>query len=257
MNRIMIAAAVVLAGLAGAFAETNTVEGVKETPEARRYRLRGGDIERPNSFKGKVALVSTQDKVAFANVEAVAKLLAEATGCNIVAEKSAAGKAPDILKANGAQVVVVVVDDAETPAMLLAPEDHWGVVNVAKLTGDLPSENAKARFLDSRARKEIVRAFSILCGGGSSQFPGNMMNAATMKELDLTVDSIPVDMIQFYQTYLKSVGVTVRSVTNYRTACQEGWAPQPTNDVQKAIWDKVHATPKNPMKIEFDPKTGK
>ena len=43
----------------------------------------------------------------------------------------------------------------------------------------------------------------------------------------------------------------------YKNACEQGWAPAPTNDIQKAIWDKVHAVPKNPMKIEFDPKKGR
>ena len=43
----------------------------------------------------------------------------------------------------------------------------------------------------------------------------------------------------------------------YKEACEEGWAPAPTNEIQKAIWDKVRATPKNPMKIEFDPKKGR
>ena len=43
----------------------------------------------------------------------------------------------------------------------------------------------------------------------------------------------------------------------YKDACEAGWASKPTNIWQKAIWDKVHTTPKNPMKIEFDPKKGR
>jgi len=27
----------------------------------------------------------------------------------------------------------------------------------------------------------------------------------------------------------------------YRKACEEGWAPMPTNAIQKAIWDEVKA----------------
>ena len=45
-------------------------------------------------------------------------------------------------------------------------------------------------------------------------------------------------------------------MSTYKKACQEGWVSAPTNDIQKAIWDKVHAAPKNPMKIEFDSKKG-
>ena len=40
----------------------------------------------------------------------------------------------------------------------------------------------------------------------------------------------------------------------YRKACEEGWAPAPTNDVQKAIWDKVHAMPTEPIKIKPETK---
>ena len=40
----------------------------------------------------------------------------------------------------------------------------------------------------------------------------------------------------------------------YRQACQEGWAPAPTNAVQRAIWNKVHQIPDSPLVIEFDPK---
>ena len=47
--------------------------------------------------------------------------------------------------------------------------------------------------------------------------------------------------------------------TTYKRACKEGWAPAPTNDVQKAIWEKIKAEkdqkPSNPIKVNFDPKT--
>ena len=52
-------------------------------------------------------------------------------------------------------------------------------------------------------------------------------------------------------------GVTPARKGIYEAACQQGWAPAPTNDIQKAIWDKVHAVPATPMKIEFDPKKGR
>ena len=42
----------------------------------------------------------------------------------------------------------------------------------------------------------------------------------------------------------------------YRRACEQGWAPQPTNDVQKAIWAEFHTKPTEPMQIKFDPKKG-
>jgi hypothetical protein len=56
---------------------------------------------------------------------------------------------------------------------------------------------------------------------------------------------------------LQALGMASERKVPYVKACKEGWAPAPTNEFQKAIWDKVHSTPKNPMKIEFDPKKGK
>ena len=254
MKTVKLIAFAVLAWTAvSAFAD-NGAAPADETPEQRHYRRRGGDIERPNSFKGRVVFVDTQSRVAFTNVALAAGTLKEATECNICAEKSSAGKPEDFMKSMNAAVVVVLVDDETTPAMLVAPEDHWGVVNVAKLVGDLPTQKAKDRFIGSRTTKELIRAFSLLCGGGSSQFPGNMMNATSLRKLDTTVDTIPVDMVNYYQEYLKTLGVTTREVTSYKTACKEGWAPAPTNDVQKAIWDKVHAMPSAPIKIKPETK---
>ena len=35
----------------------------------------------------------------------------------------------------------------------------------------------------------------------------------------------------------------------YKDACEAGWAPMPTNDVQRSIWQKVHEMPAEPLKI--------
>ena len=47
--------------------------------------------------------------------------------------------------------------------------------------------------------------------------------------------------------------------STYMGACRQGWAPAPTNEYQKAIWDRVNKeraeatkNPTNPMKIKFD-----
>ena len=58
--------------------------------------------------------------------------------------------------------------------------------------------------------------------------------------------------------YLASAGVTPLRKTIYRKACQEGWAPAPTNEYQKAIWDKVRSEkergPTNPIEIPMPKK---
>ena len=81
-------------------------------------------------------------------------------------------------------------------------------------------------------------------------------------EADIQLDKnpdiqLPVDVLSRFRTYMEPLGVKPSILVPYRRACEEGWAPAPTNEYQKAIWDKVHAAPKNPMKIEFDPKKGR
>ena len=217
----------------------------------------GGQLIKKGTFTGKVVIVDTQDRLSFDNVKSVAELLTTETECNIVAEKSQPSAAQEFLSKFSAAVAVVLIDDASQPLMLLAPEDHWGVVNVAKLVDDLPSEAAKARFIDKRARKELIRAFSMLCGGGASQFQGNLMSATTLKQVDYADESIPLDMKVNYWRYLKELGVTKKEVTTYKRACREGWAPAPTNQIQQVIWDKAHQIPADPMKIKFDKVKGR
>ena len=55
-------------------------------------------------------------------------------------------------------------------------------------------------------------------------------------------------------THLLAIGVTRSQTFSYRELCTQGKAPAPTNDVQRAIWEKVKADkergPSNPIKIE-------
>lgn len=228
--------------------------------EAERQRIiakQGGEILRAGTFTGKVAIIDTQSRLSHDNVVRVAKNFADATKCNFVAEKMNPGLAKDLRLQSKADIALVVVDDADTPVMLLAPEDRWGIVNVSKLVNDLPTESAKKRFFESRGRKEIVRALSILCGGASSQYNGNVMNAATFKEMDVLDEGFPVDILTSYRRYLGSIGIKPKEVVTYLRACREGWAPAPTNETQRLVWEKVRSIPSNPIKIKYDPKVDK
>ena len=98
---------------------------------------------------------------------------------------------------------------------------------------------------------------ALLCGAASSRFKGNIMDVTKLEDLDLIEDGLPMDNISSMAQHLQKLGLTRERIVPYRKAVQEGWAPAPTNEYQKAVWDKVHALPKNPMKIEFNPKKGK
>lgn len=212
-----------------------------------KIRKQGGLLVKPGSGQGRVAIVNAQSRLAESNLVAVARMFAKATEANFALAKD--GK--------DAQVVLTVIDDPKEPKMLLAPDDHWGKVNLAGLVDDLPGEAAKEKFFPVRARKTVAKALSLLVGGGASTFPGNLMNAATARELDMMEEQVPYDMANKYKGFLPKIGITKTERATYRKACREGWAPSPTNDVQKKIWDDVHTVPSDPIKIKYDAKRDK
>lgn len=261
-----------------ALGATRSIEEIMKTPvkdltpeeytlrtehvKAMRLKVFGGDVIKPNSQKGMIAIVNAQEQLPKAEIEATVAMLYKCAKFNFVVqsgtgEKSALDLAATACADFSAQVALVVVSDATTPAMLVAPEDRWALVNVKKLSDGIPSGALFNRMLAARCRKEIVRAFSLLCGGGASQFPENMMATSSIADLDTVQEFIPIDMEKRWTDYLANLGVRPAYQRTYKQACQEGWAPPPTNDIQRAIWNRVHAIPDKPITIEFDPKKDK
>ena len=154
--------------------------------------------------------------------------------------------------ASGAAGVVAVVDSPDAPALLVAPEEGWAAVNVAKLAEDTPlSPVFTARF-----RKEIWRAAAWAVGGGNSSFqPCLLKGVTTMRDLDMIslLQPGPEPSNKMIDEAHRR-GVQSARFASYRQACREGWAPAPTNDVQKAIWEQVQADkergPSNPITIK-------
>ncbi len=240
---LMVFACIVCALVASA--APRTADGDKArtlSPQERalaRLRRTGGKIVKPGSQRGTIALVDTQCRFAHSNVVAVAKSLNKLTKFNVVAAVSKLGAPKDVLRAAQATLAIVVVDDADTPALLIAPEDRWACVNVNKLDAGLLSDTARRKFFESRGRRELYRAFSLLCGGGSSQFDNNLTVCASQPEIDLCDEMLPIDVVARCMKYLPKLGVTQRLETTYSRACREGWAPPPTNDCQKAVWTRI------------------
>ena len=208
------------------------------TPEMREKITRrlGNRIEKPGSRKGKVAFIDTRAKPC-ETLKGLVAAYAELTRLNLAFETAAPGEPAALKAASGADVAVVLVDDEATPAMLAAVEDGWAVVNARRMGRSLATEEARERFLEARCAKEAMRAFAAVSGGLGSQYPGNIMGIAKIEDLDLVEPYMPMDKLQAIVKHLESRGVTPTIIAHYRQACQQGWAPAPTNDIQKAIWD--------------------
>lgn len=241
MNKLLFLIAVALSA-------TSTVAEAdlhnNKTSKTSYGSLTGGELIKKGSFAGCVAIIDEQNQLANSDISDVAKILAEATLCNVIATTD---------PKYSADFVVRVVHDNQHPLMLIAPEDKWAIVNVKKIADGVRAGQSREKLFVGRARKEIIKAFSLLCGGGSSQFPGNIMNTPDLKSLDMVPEQIPMDMVGYYQAYLSAHGVTPKEMTTYKIACREGWAPLPTNDVQQVIWNRVHEIPTEPIKIKFAP----
>ena len=133
---------------------------------------------------------------------------------------------------------VIVIGDAEGyPSLLVAPESRWALVNVAALAGS----GVSAEILSERVRKETLRAFGYVMGAANSTSESCLMRFV-MSPADL--DAIQVRLfcpepLNKFLAQAKKLGVTQARRTTYRKAVEEGWAPAPTNDFQRTIWNEL------------------
>lgn len=247
MNRIMIACAIV--GMAGVvFAKQTGEEALNGLPAADRekiLRLTGGYIEKKGSAKGRIVILNKQERVTTNELAAVFAAFRQDVDYNF-----------ELVAGDGkpGDVTIEVLDDPTKPVLLAAPFDYWAQVNVARMSDGLKTDGAFRKFMPSRTRKLILKAFAFACGVGCSQYPQNVMSVQKVTDVDYVEERLPFDTIKAIELNLSSRGVTPRKFVTYRKACAEGWAPAPTNDVQKAIWDKVHQMPTEPLKIKPETK---
>ena len=158
--------------------------------------------------------------------------------------------------ASGACGVVMVVDGAEdAPLVTVYPEEHLAIIDMAALSKGGVGSGVR----QDRIEKLTWRAIGHIVGCGAPDgYTCVMKPIRNMHELDAMPNKF-IHPATFFKArpYFDMFGVMPARKGTYESACRQGWAPAPTNDVQRAIWDKVHAIPKNPMKIEFDPKSGR
>ena len=158
------------------------------------------------------------------------------------------GQADGLEKAGA---VISIVDVPNRPSLLIAPEDGWAQVNIAVLAKDNPSPET----LGVRAKKELWRAFVILFGGGNSRFHDDLMRPiASLKDLDSSPNLVSSpEPFNTVTEGARARGITPLYRVTYKRACKEGWAPAPTNEFQRAIWEQVRSDkergPTNPITI--------
>lgn len=150
---------------------------------------------------------------------------------------------------------VLIVDDDSLPMTLVAPEKRWTIFNIKPLFADSPAQER----VEERFNKMLWCAVARTLGAGYSGYkPCVLVPFTSLAALDRNPATKPCPepfnkMIDTGDEY----GIKTITIASYRDACRRGWAPRPTNDVQRTIWNQVHAIPDKPITIEFDPNKDK
>lgn len=221
---------------------------------AAQMRRFGGLVVRPDSGRGRLAVVNAGTAHGTEIARAAAAFAKELRiRVEVIPGTRPSLETADALRREtGAEAVLFVADDEKLPTLLAAPENRWVYVNVALLSKDATSREMVAR----RVRCEVARGLALLAGAANSTFPGSLMSAVNVPaDLDRVSDEIPpAEVFARMPGYLKGLGVTPVVTVPYCLAVKEGWAPAPTNDYQKAAWERVRSEkergPANGLRIE-------
>ena len=232
----------------GIYADEKSQQVRKSTPEERKARraarlaAAGGQIDRP--IKGRVVRIKLEtDKISSAEFAPIVRDMQMLLRVAVeVVEKS--NDSPNEVGA----FVLIAEQGEKSPSLLCAPEDCWSTVNVTRLMMDKPDTET----LKSRIIKETWRGLAYALGAGNSQKQPCVMRPI-FKPSDLDTHKVSVVSPMPLMSMMQTVGLMKLAKggqTTYLRACEEGWAPQPTNEIQKAIWKKVHELPTKPITIE-------
>lgn len=225
----------------------------------RMLRKTGGFLMRIPENAGCFKVINAQSKVSSDSLSPFVKDMGRFTSTLVMLESHKESVTIDtaslLLQKYGANGCLFIVDNDSYPISLVAQEAKWGMVNVAALRTDGADQTALAL----RTAREAWRVFALVVGAGDTSMGHCLLKPVfAAEDIDkLSTNSISPEPLLAIKDHMDAMGIRQVSRCTYLEACQEGWAPVPTNEYQKAIWDKVHAIPKNPMKIEFDPKRGR
>ncbi len=232
----------------------------KARPRRRSAAQVGGILVKPGTGIGTVKFINCQDKIDDAFLKETVKGIATFLSINLEVVPSD-GSAFDMTKIAeekakfNAQELIYLVNDKSLPMSLMAIEDGYALINFAALATDASDAGA----LKNRVQRQIWRIFGLMNGASNTIFPHCVLKSVhNVKDIDkLGANVMCPEPYSKICDDLRARGVLPRVMATYRQACNEGWAPEPTNEVQRAIWKEVHTLPTDPIKIKFDPKHDK
>ena len=218
-----------------------TVEQIKVRDE-RVLRKTGGFIHQ--AAEGPRALLVDARATPTRALDEVARVYRLATHLDAdVAKEARGGVSPlafakERMAAAKPLMLVVVVDGCpEQPILAVYPEERVAVVNADRLRGGAGGDPSAP---ETRVTKEVWRAIGFVGGLGFSPAENDIMQPIySLKELDANRFPFiqPMNMARMQRMW-RRFGVKKERRIPYRVAVREGWAPAPTNDVQRAVWEE-------------------
>lgn len=260
--RLMIetlAAYAVLSGILPALAAGNQADKAKPLDpqkSAKYIEFQGGLIMAPDN--GNRIVVWDATGKASAAVDAftntATRLLSLPFSVKTDPVTGPAYKAAKSVKSNKTPSVIVInVAGDDVPALSVFPEEAISCINYSALA-DENEETTKTRI-----EKELFRSLGFALGGYAVSRTACVMDIVYSRdELDTNTTMLlsPLRKVGISKAAEK-LKIPLLRKTLYSTAVRQGWAPAPTNDVQRKIWDDVYSIPQKPMKIQFDPASQK
>lgn len=138
-------------------------------------------------------------------------------------------------KEKALMVVAVVEDCAELPALAVFPDRRIAIVNADALKSGIDPVAPEVRV-----EKDIWRAVGYTGGLGFTPAKNDLLKPIfTVEELDAVVNAYiqPMSFARM-SDYLQYFKVQRPRRIPYRSAVKEGWAPPPTNDWQRVVWEE-------------------
>lgn len=139
------------------------------------------------------------------------------------------------LKNSGANAAVFIVDDPSLPMTLLALEEKWSLINVAKIKS--ADDATTARRLSLLFLRQAVRVIGTDTVNETGSF---LYQTFAPEDLDkINGYDFPAGAYISMNLGMERLGIEQVEMVTYKDACEMGAAPQPTNDIQRVIWDAM------------------
>lgn len=228
----------------------------KPMSDEEYLRINGGMCQIKG--KGWVAAVDCRSTPDFSDYENGRKFVAQelsTTISNVARGSFSISNASLTQSETGANAAVFIVDDISLPITLSCPEERWSMLNAAKVKTDEPSIDKFKKRMSILFQRQCCRALGSDEGAGTETCFHTVLKLSDLD--DIQSNDLTLSATTSITDTMPLRGMEPIDWGTYRDACETGRAHAPTNEIQRKVWNEVHSIPKNPMKIEFDPKKGR